>query len=167
MCLSLDSNGYGRIERISFEAYNESSSLEEAAERYRERTGHYPERILADQIYRTRKNRQYCKDHGIRLSGPKLGRPTNTITAKEKLESYLDNTDRIGVERSFSLAKRCFSLGLITTKLKETQLTSISLSVFAMNLFKMSGRRLFAIFVIFDISSSNDCEIGWYEPKMA
>ena len=29
--LSLDSNGYGRIERISFEAYNESSCLKEAA----------------------------------------------------------------------------------------------------------------------------------------
>ena len=32
-------------------------------------------RVLADQIYRTRANRSYCKEHGIRLSGPKLGRP--------------------------------------------------------------------------------------------
>ncbi len=55
--LSLDSEGYGRIEKISFEAYNESTCLIEAIERFRERTGYYPERVLADQIYRTRENR--------------------------------------------------------------------------------------------------------------
>lgn len=68
--LSLDSEGYGRLEKISFEAYNESTCLIEAIERFKERTGYYPERVLADQIYRTRENRSYCKEHGIRLSGP-------------------------------------------------------------------------------------------------
>ena len=38
--LSLDSEGYGRIEKISFEAYNESTCLIEAIERFRERTGY-------------------------------------------------------------------------------------------------------------------------------
>ena len=66
---------YGRIEKISFEAYNESTCLTEAVERFKERTGYYPNRVLADQIYRTRANRSYCKEHGIRLSGAKLGRP--------------------------------------------------------------------------------------------
>jgi len=33
--LSLDSEGYGRIEKISFEAYNESTCLIEAIERFR------------------------------------------------------------------------------------------------------------------------------------
>ena len=59
--LSLDSEGYGRLEKISFEAYNESTCLIEAIERFKERTGYYPERVLADQIYRTRENRSYCK----------------------------------------------------------------------------------------------------------
>ena len=72
--LSIDNDGYSRIEKISFEAYNESTCLIEAVERFRERTGCYPERVLADQIYRTRENRKFCKEHGIRLSGPKLGR---------------------------------------------------------------------------------------------
>lgn len=74
--LSLDSEGYGRIEKISFEAYNESTCLIEAVECFRERTGHYPECVLADQIYRARENRNFCKGQGIRLSGPKLGRPS-------------------------------------------------------------------------------------------
>ena len=59
--LSLDSEGCGRIEKISFEAYNESACLIEAAERFKDRTGYYPKRVLADQIYRTKENRSYCK----------------------------------------------------------------------------------------------------------
>ena len=146
--LSLDSEGYGRIEKISFEAYNESTCLIEAAECFRERTGYYPERILADQIYRTRENRNFCKDHGIRLSGPKLGRPSANVKIDKKQE-YQDNTDRIEVERSFSLSKRCYGMGCIRTKLEETQLTSIALSVFVTNLFKIQKRILCALLYLF------------------
>lgn len=146
--LSLDSEGYGRIEKISFEAYNESTCLIEAAVCFRERTGYYPERILADRIYRTKENRNFCKDHGIRLSGPKLGRPSTNVKIDKKQE-YQDNTDRIEVERSFSLSKRCYGMGCIRTKLEETQLTSIALSVFVTNLFKIQKRILCALLYLF------------------
>lgn len=127
--LSLDEDGYGRIEKLSYDAYNESTCLQDAVNRYVERTGCYPERVLADQIYRTRENRKFCKSLGIRFSGPKLGRPG--VTAKEdKKQEYQDNVDRIEVERAFSLSKRCYGMGLIRTKLEETTLTSIALSVF-------------------------------------
>ena len=67
-------------------------------ERYRERTGHYPKRALADKIYRNRENLAYCKLHGIRLSGPLLGRPKkNAVINKET--KCVDNADRKGVER--------------------------------------------------------------------
>lgn len=122
--LSLDGEGYARIERLSFEAYNESGCLQEAVERFRERTGHYPMRVLADQIYRTRENRRYCKEHSIRLSGPKLGRPGKNVKEDRKQE-YQDNTDRIEVERSFSLGKRCYGMGLIVTKLEQTDRKSV------------------------------------------
>lgn len=141
--LSLDENGYGRIEKISYDAYNESTVLIDAVNRFRERTGYYPERVLADQIYRTRDNRSFCKLHGIRLSGPKLGRPSETAKAYKKIE-YQDNTDRIEIERTFSLSKRCYGMGLIRTKLEETTLTSIALSVFVTNLFKIQARILSA-----------------------
>lgn len=111
--ISIDTDGYARIEKTSFDAYNESGSLKKAAERYKERTGHYPERILADQIYRTRENRSFCKEQGIRLSGPKLGRPNPVTTKTDKKLEYQDNTDRIAVEREFSREKRCYGLGKI------------------------------------------------------
>ena len=34
--LSIDDNGLGRIEKVSYDAYNESTVLKEAAERFRE-----------------------------------------------------------------------------------------------------------------------------------
>jgi len=110
--------------------------------------GYYPNRVLADQIYRTRENRNYCKEHGIRLSGPKLGRPSANAKVDKKQE-YQDNTDRIEVERTFSLSKRCYGMDCITTKLEETQLTSIALSVFVTNLFKIQKRILFPLINLF------------------
>ena len=136
--LSLDEYGMARIEKQSFDAYNESDVLIGAVERYKERTGHYPARILADKIYRNRENLAYCKTHRIRLSGPALGRPKKNPDEDRKTE-YQDAVDRIEVERSFSLAKRCFGLGLITTKLDTTTRSSIVLSIIAMNVDRISA----------------------------
>jgi len=139
--LSLDEYGMARIEKQSFDAYNESDILISAAERYHERTGHYPLRILVDKIYRNRKNLAYCKEHGIRLSGPALGRPKND-PSKDRRTEYRDAVDRIGIERGFSLAKRCYGLGLIRTKLDTTTRSSISLSIIAMNVDRISALSL-------------------------
>ena len=38
------------------DAYNKCETLQGAIERYYERTGHYPERVLGDKIYRNREN---------------------------------------------------------------------------------------------------------------
>ena len=93
--LSIDEKGYARIETISFDAYNESTHLQEAVIKYYERTGSYPERVLVDQIYRTRANRNFCKEHGIRISGPKLGRPSKTEQAKAGISGqYGSNRNR-------------------------------------------------------------------------
>lgn len=161
--LSIDDSGLGRIEKISYDAYNESTVLVEAVERFRERTGHYPERLLADQIYRTRDNRNFCKLHGIRLSGPKLGRPSLTKqSSKEKKQEYQDNTDRIEIERSFSLSKRCYGMDLIRTKLYDTTFTSIALSVFVTNLFKIQSRILFALIYLLELIGLQPAD---FEPK--
>jgi len=33
-------------------------------------TGFYPESVHVDKIYRSRANRAFCKEKGIRISGP-------------------------------------------------------------------------------------------------
>ena len=67
------------------------------------------------------------------MSGPALGRP-KVKTNEERKQEYVDNTDRIEVERGFSLAKRSYGLGLIRTKLDDTTRSSIALSIMVMNL---------------------------------
>ena len=66
-------DGLGRIEKISFGAYNESVVLQDVIERYYQRESHYSERVLADKIYWNRAKLQYCMSKGIFLSGPSLG----------------------------------------------------------------------------------------------
>ena len=158
--VSVDEKGHARLKKISFTPYHEGFVLKDAVERYRKRTGHYPKRILADRIYRTRANLQYSKEHGIRMSGPKLqyskehgirmsgpklGRPKRT-DARATKEGYQDNVDRIEVERFFSLDKRCNGAGLIMTRLEETTLSSIALSVFVTNLFAIPIRPYFLLY---------------------
>ncbi len=57
--MSIDERGLARLEKLSFDSYNESDVLLKALERYRDRTGHYPARVLVDQIYRNRNNLVY------------------------------------------------------------------------------------------------------------
>jgi len=47
--------------------------------------------------------------------------------------------DRIEIERDFSLAKRCYGLGLIRTKLDTTTRSSICLSIIAMNVDRLTA----------------------------
>lgn len=130
------SDGWTRLECWSFDAYNEATKLIETIERYRAREGHYPERVLADKIYRNRENLSYCKLHGIWLSGPALGRPKKD-EQRDKRQAYLDQNERIEVERQFSLAKRKCNLGKVKTKLEETVGFTLAMSIVVLNLRKI------------------------------
>ena len=134
-------DGWTRLERHSFDAYNESTGLQDMIEKFKERTGHYPERVLADKIYRNRDNLSFCKQRNIRLSGPALGRPKKD-TKTEKKQNYIDECERIEVERKFSLAKRKCGMGMIVTRLKETTCHSIAMSVLLLNLRKIEKLRV-------------------------
>ena len=130
------SDGWTRLEVLSFDAYNEALNLKDMVERYKARTGRYPSRILADKIYRNRDNLAFCKLHHIRLSGPALGRPKKD-DVRDKKRDYRDECERVEVERRFSLAKRKCGMGLIVTKLEETISHSIAMSVIVLNLRKI------------------------------
>ncbi len=130
--------GFLRIEDLRWDAYNESTTLQQSVEAYRKAYGHYPARVLADTIFRTRENLKYCKDHGIHMNGPKLGKPfADPAEAKKhkKLE-WLESGERGEIERNFGVGKRRYSLDCIVTKLKETSEVMIHSIVVFMNLRK-------------------------------
>ena len=137
-------DGWTRLEFCSFDAYNEAGNLRAMVERFREREGYYPSRILADKIYRNRENLNYCKAHGIRLSGPALGRPKRG-EIRDKAQDYRDECERVEVERRFSLAKRKCGMGLVTAKLRETAAHVIAMSVLVLNLRKIQRTLLWLL----------------------
>jgi IS5 family transposase len=131
--------GFSFVERIGWDAYNESCDLIEQIERYHKRFGFYPVSVHVDKIYRTRENRRYCKKKGIRLSGPPLGRPIDEaeLLKEQKKLQYQDEIDRIAVEGKFGQGKRRFSLARVMTKLAETSEVSIVVAFIVMNLEKI------------------------------
>ncbi|MBI9018114.1 MAG: hypothetical protein JEZ07_12735 [Phycisphaerae bacterium] len=55
---------------INFDSYNESTELIDQIKSYKKQQGYYLESVHADQIYRISKNRKFCQENDIRLSGP-------------------------------------------------------------------------------------------------
>ena len=131
-------DGYASIERLDWDAYNESVDLIVTIERHKTRTGQYPERIQADKIYRTRKNLQYCEKHHIRLNGPKPGRPprNKALYNKQKRLEKQESVERNAVEGKFGEGKRFYSIGRVMTRLKNTSEISIHMTFLVMNLEK-------------------------------
>jgi hypothetical protein len=135
VAISLE-NGFSRIEKLSWNPFNESGTLIESAESYKKRSGHYPEAILADQIYRNRANLAYCKENKIRLSGPRLGRAPEDAKMRnaETKIARQDAGARNAVEGKFGEGKRKYSLDRIFARLKETAECVIALQFLVMNL---------------------------------
>ena len=131
-------DGYFRIERLSWDAYNEGQTLQDTVERYKEKTGLYPHRILADKIYRTRDNLRYCTKHGIHMNGPKLGRPPKdkALYAQQCRDERRESGERNVVEGKFGTGKRCYGMDRLTARLKDTSETQIHMIVLTMNLWK-------------------------------
>ena len=98
--LSVDENGFGRIESLSFNAFNEGPMLIEALNAYKYRNHCFPERVLVDQIYRTRANIRFCKENDIRISGPKLGRPAKIARWLIRIIWTVLRSNGISVQRS-------------------------------------------------------------------
>jgi len=132
-------DGYCFLDRLDWNNYNESGDLEDQIEAYRKRFGFYPSSVHADRIYRNRNNIKFCKAHGIRLSGPRLGRPPKLLSKKyqQQKQFWQDEIDRIPIEGKFGQAKRRFSLSRIMCKLAKTSETAIAIIFLVMNLEKM------------------------------
>lgn len=127
-------DGYTYLEQTSWNSFNEGNDLIAAVEDYFRKFNCYPSAVLADKIYQSRANRAYCKDRGIRLSGPALGRKKSGENGqKERRQMYRDACERNAVEGRNGNAKRRYGLDLIAAKLDETAKTEAALILVAMN----------------------------------
>jgi transposase, IS5 family len=141
-------DGYVFLDHLDWNNFNESTHLPEQIERFKQRFGHYPESVHADQIYRTRANLQYCRERGIRLSGKPLGRPKQSEQADIQKQAQADAAIRNQVEGKFGVSKRCFSLARVMAKLASTAETAIAITFLVMNLEQLLRKLLFVFFAV-------------------
>ena len=140
-------DGFAFVDRISWDNYNEAGDLKEQIESYHNRFGFYPESVHADKIYRNRDNRKFCKNRGIRLSGPALGRPPKQIDSQRELQARQDELERIPIEGKFGQAKRRFSLSKIMCKLAQTSEAAIAVTFIVLNIERWLKAILFCLFL--------------------
>jgi len=126
--------GYVFLDRISWDNFNESGDLKSQIEAYYNLTGYYPQSVHVDRIYRSRENRAWCKERGIRISGPPLGRPPAHVSKEKKKQAREDEKIRNTIEEKFGQAKRRFSLNRVMAKLSHTSQTAIAITFLVMNL---------------------------------
>ena len=140
-------NGYTFIEQTCWNNFNEGNDLPAVIENYFRRCGYYPIAVLADKLYQTRNNRNYCKARGIRLSGPALGRKSKAAKEENEAQMYQDACDRNVIEGKNGTAKRRYGLSRIMSKLDETSKTEAGFSILMMNAWKRVYQELLRTFL--------------------
>ena len=132
-------DGMSRVEHISWDQFNESKDLVLQVEAYKTTFGHYPELLLADQIYLNRENRKWLKEKEIRIVGKPLGRPTKQkLTAYQNQKLKKERNQRNLIEGKFGQAKNAYGLGNIKAKTRDTSESWIAAIFFIMNLISLS-----------------------------
>lgn len=125
-------NGFVFIDQLSWEAFNEGTTLKVSVENYKKRFGYYPQKVLADKIYCTRENRNYLKEKNIELRAKPLGRP-------RALSNHVRPGERNPIEGKFGQAKRGYGLDKIEARLAVTSESWISTIILVLNLVKLAG----------------------------
>jgi hypothetical protein len=125
---------YVFLDHLSWDNFNESGDFKTQVEAYKNFTGYYPNSVHVDKIYRTRENRAFCKEKGIKISGLPLGRPPKNVSKEAKKQALDDERFRNAIEGKFGQAKRRYGLNCIMSKLPETSETSIAITFLVINL---------------------------------
>jgi hypothetical protein len=136
------------LDPLSWENFTESGDLPTQVEQFKHRFGPYPESVHVDSIYRTRANRAFCRERGIRWSGKPLGRPKVQEAAHTRKPVLADAALRNQIEGKFGQGKRRFSLGRVMAKLAATAECTIAITFLVMNLERWLHHLLLVFFVV-------------------
>jgi transposase, IS5 family len=140
-------DGFSRVNRISWEAFNESQDLSKQVEDFLAAFGCYPKLLLADRIYLTRENRAYLKERNIDIVGKPLGRPPKEqLSPYKKQKLKKERNRRNHIEGKFGQAKNAYGLSNIRARRQDTSESWIAAIFFVMNLtrlMKIAGEGIF------------------------
>jgi len=131
-------NGFCRIDRLNWEAYNESVDIKLQVYNYYNTYNCFPAELLADRIYLTRENRKFLKELNIKIYGKPLGRPKQqTKTSAQRYRDRKKEAQRNHIEGKFGQGKRGYGLNNIMARRKDTSESWINSIIFIMNLQKL------------------------------
>ena len=130
-------DGISFLDKLSWDAFNEGSILEESVEKYKTRFGFYTRELLVDKIYCTRANRTMLKGKGsgILLRAKPLGRPSSASA----LSIHVSPGERNPIEGKFGQAKTAYGMNRIKARLKITSESWIAGIIPVLNLVKLAG----------------------------
>lgn len=143
--VALTVSGIAHVDHLDWNAYHEGHDLPTQVENYRKRHGCYPEVVLADNIYGSRENRRYLKQHNIRFAGKALGRPRKETAANrhelraEKRRRKAEYQQRIPIEGKFGQGKNGYRLNYIRARTQATSEAWIRSIFLVMNLLVLAG----------------------------
>ena len=121
---------------------------------------------LAGEVIRAAKNLKYipiaftgfdhvdldvCKEKGIRISRPPLGRPPAHVSDEKKKQALEDERIRNVIEGKFGVSKRRFRLNRVMAKLPHTSQTAIAITFLVINLSTLL-RQVFCLFLCSQLS---------------
>lgn len=129
-------NGFAFLDDLEWDAYNEGTRLLSSVEKYKERFGFYPKRVMVDKIYCNKANRAALKLLKITLRAKPLGRP------KAMDEKHVSPGERNPIEGKFGQGKTRYGLGRIGARLQSTSQSWIASTILVLNLVKLAGQAL-------------------------
>lgn len=143
--VSLTGNGIAHVDNLDWNAYHEGHDLPAQVENYKKRHGHYPEAVLADQIYGSRENRRYLTGCDIRFAGKVLGRPKKETSKnrdelrEERRQRKAEYQQRIPIEGKFGQGKNGYRLSYIRARTQSTSEAWIRSIFLVMNLLVLAS----------------------------
>lgn len=135
--------GYTLTSKMEWDQYNEGNYVIAAVEDHKNKLGYYPEVVIGDQIFISRKNKQALEKLGIRLSGKSLGRKNQEKQAEEIKRIKEEQKQRVRIEGKFGQGKNGYELNKIRMRKPSTSESMVYMIFFVMNLVRYAKEVLF------------------------
>ena len=171
LSVSLTAEGIACVDECRWDAFHEGRDLISQVERYLERHGYYPKKVLADPLYGTRANRRYLKEKGIHYAGKPLGRPKKETQENKaelkaaKKQRHQDYIQRIPIEGKFGQGKNGYGLSRIKAKTAKTSTAWINSIFMVINLLVLL-RHFLPSTVIYGLLLQIKLQISLYDSDM-
>jgi hypothetical protein len=149
-------DGFSRLEKHSWENFNESTLLQDHVNDYHKIHGVYPEVIAADKIYHTKANKLFCKEFRINMTQGVIPVVSgDDISCRKSVRNH--------IEGKFGEGKRKYGLARIMAKLDITSKSVVGIILLTMNLEKKL-RLLLDNFLLRLFSGSGILKVSRFQP---